>query len=66
MSLLTMCRPCVAVPSTSHQCVPHFFLVEAITGVNIKEGKGNNIVGFQDSPQKFFNFSPKPWRCYHG
>merc|ERR1712194_116081 len=33
-----------------------FFLVGAITGLNIKEGEGNNIFGIQDSAQKFLNF----------
>merc|ERR1712194_203877 len=33
-----------------------FFLVGAITGLNIPEGEGNNIFGIQDSAQKFLNF----------
>jgi silicon transporter len=33
-----------------------FFLVGAITGLNIKEGEGKNIFGIQDSAQKFLNF----------
>merc|ERR1719287_213102 len=33
-----------------------FFLVGAITGLNIEPGKGNNIFGIQDSAQKFLNF----------
>merc|ERR1711935_508552 len=32
------------------------FFVGAITGLNIKEGEGNNIFGIQDSAQKFLNF----------
>merc|ERR1712194_997620 len=33
-----------------------FFLVGAITGLNIKEGEDNNIFGIRDSAQKFLNF----------
>jgi len=33
-----------------------FFLVGAITGLNIPEGQGNNIFGIKDSAQKFLNF----------
>jgi hypothetical protein len=33
-----------------------FFMVGAITGLNITPGEGNNIFGISDSAQKFLNF----------
>ena len=50
MRLLALCcAVCCAKPFASRHHLPYFFLGGAITGLNIKESKDNNVFGFQDS-----------------